>query len=254
MKNKIEPEIIKLEIESCKNNTGTLEIYINNNNHSDTIILVIPGGSYEFTSKRESDPTSNRFLSLGYNTAILHYSVHPFCHPTQLNEGVKSLEILSKKFKNIFCIGYSAGGHLTGLLGTNDIKYNLKGIILCYPVISFCEFCHEKSRQNYLGDLDNENNRILYSIQNRVNKNTVPCFIWTVKPDTLVDYNNTVLMIDALKKNNIKFISEIFETGVHGIALADSTSKKGDDDNYVNKEVAKWVDKAVNFIEDIIKK
>jgi len=251
MEKTIKPEIIKLNIDSCKNNNGILEIYTLN--QSDTIILIIPGGSYAFTSIRESNPVSDRFLSLGYNTSILRYSVFPLTHPTQLNEGVKSLEILSKRFKNIFCIGFSAGGHLTGLLGTNDIKYNLKGIILCYPVISFNEYCHEKSRQNFLGELDNENNRKLFSIQNRVNKNTVPCFVWTMKTDELVNYNNSVLLIEALKKNNIKFQYEIFENGVHGIALADKTTIKNDDKNYINENVAKWVDKAVNFIEDILK-
>ena len=251
MEKKIEPEIIKLNIDSCKNNIGTLEIY--SLNQSDTTILIIPGGSYAFTSIRESNPVSDRFLSLGYNTSILRYSVYPLSHPTQLNEGVKSLEILSKRYKNIFCIGFSAGGHLTGLLGTNDVKYNLKGIILCYPVISFNEYCHEKSRKNFLGELDNENNRKLFSIQNRVNKNSVPCYVWTMKTDQTVDYNNTLLLVDALKKNNIKFQCKIFENGVHGISLADSTTIKNDDQNYINKDVAKWVDLAVNFIEDVLK-
>ena len=51
-------------------------------------------------------------------------------------------------------VGFSAGGHLTGLLGTTQRNklFNTIGMILCYPVISFIKNAHKGSRDNFFGD------------------------------------------------------------------------------------------------------
>ncbi|MBD8925040.1 MAG: hypothetical protein EGR89_03380, partial [[Eubacterium] rectale] len=38
------------------------------------LILMCPGGAYEMTSDREADPIAFKFVSMGYNVAILRYS------------------------------------------------------------------------------------------------------------------------------------------------------------------------------------
>lgn len=246
----INPEVFELKIDSTHNSKGILEIYKQNN--SETILLIIPGGGYKEVVERTGKPISNRFQSYGYNTAILKYSVYPFSHPVQLEEGLKSLEILSQSYNNIIVIGFSAGGHLAGLLGTNEKKYNLKAMVLCYPVISLDEYCHEESAKNYLGDLDNKENRIKFSIHKRVNSNCIPCYIWAVKTDELVPYENTQMMIEELKNKGIKYKYDIFENGVHAMALADESTAIGNNPIYINKEVATWVDHCNEFIKDII--
>lgn len=225
---------------------------------SDIVFLIIPGGSYKNLGISERDVIAKKFFYLGYSSAILKYSVYPECYPNNYNQGLLSIKILSSKFSKIILMGFSAGGHLAGLLGTTerDKLFNCVGMILCYPVISFVKNVHEKSRNNFFGILNenNEKNQQLFSIENRVNKDTLPTFIWTVQDDKVVPYENTVFMIEKLKEFNITYDSIIFEKGRHGMALADHFSIKYGIKEYENKTVSKWVESACDFVENVIKK
>ena len=248
---------------------GILELYPNDRKNvvietkngtlfkSDILFLIIPGGSYRNLGKPEMYPVVKKFYSLGYSTALLKYSVYPKKYPTNYNQGLKAIEILSTKFPKIILIGFSAGGHLAGMLGTTEREklYNAIGMILCYPVISFVNKTHTFSRRNFLGQ-KNENNtefQKLYSIENRVNKDTLPTFIWTMKNDKVVPYENTLYMIEKLKEKKVKFEYKIFEKGRHGMALADDSAIRFGIKEYKNEEVAKWVELSCNFFESIIK-
>jgi acetyl esterase/lipase len=196
---------------------------------------------------REGLPVAKKFMSFGYSSAILRYSIHPNCYPMHYNQGLKAIKLLSSRFKKIILIGFSAGGHLSGLLGTTEREklFNAVGMILCYPVISFVNKVHKGSRDNFFGNKNknDEKNRKLFSIENRVSPNTLPTFIWTCRPDTTVPYENSLFMIKKLKENKVFHVSKIFKTGRHGIVLAEK-----------NKEVSKWVKLACNFIDEIAKK
>lgn len=247
---------------------GTLEIYRNPKQtemietkdellyKTDIVFLVIPGGSYQNLGKPEKLPVAKKFFSLGYSSSTLNYSVYPKCYPTQYNQGLQAIKILSSKFKKIVLIGFSAGGHLAGLLGTTERKklFNAVAMILCYPVISFSKKAHEKSRKNFFGNKikNDEKHRELFSIQNRVNSHTLPTFIWTIKNDEVVPYENTLFMIEKLKENNVTFESIIYEKGRHGMALGDETAIRYGKSEYRNKKIAKWVNLSCQFIEKII--
>ena len=251
-------------------NDARLEIYTNNDtsnfietNNSGKILkssivyLVIPGGSYKNIGEVEALPVAKKFFSLGYSSALLRYSVAPSSYPTQYNQGLSSIKILSSKFKKIIIVGFSAGGHLTGLLGTSgkDKLYNTVGMILCYPVISFVNNVHAFSRYNFFGqnNTSTEKDWEKFSIENRVNNNTIPTFIWTIKNDLTVPYENTLAMIDSLKKYGIKHEYKIYKTGVHGMALSDEFDIRNGNINYKNPLVAKWIFLAINFFENILK-
>lgn len=216
---------------------------------SDTIVLIIPGGGYRLLSNRESGPVATKFNMLGYNTAVLYYSCLPL---VPLEEGKEALKELSKEYKNIVAIGFSAGGHLVGLLGTEKEKYNLKAIVLCYAVISFMEYSDKDTAHNFLGNTENSEGLIKYSIQNRVNNDTVPTYIWTTKEDEIVPYENSLMMIDALKKNNVYYEYKIYEHGKHGLALADETAVVNGDLTFTSKEIANWPNNVSKFIEKIL--
>lgn len=254
------PEIIDLgdggSLEIFENHDKSIEIETKNGKiyKSQILFLVIPGGTYEFFVEHEGIPVSKKFLSLGYSSALLKYS-YSKCYPIFYNQGLKSLEILSSKFKKIILIGFSAGGHLAGLLGTTerDKIYNAIGMILCYPVISFVKKFHKDSRSNFFGNKtkNNKKNQKLFSIEYRVNHDTLPTFIWTLKNDKIVPYENTLFMIKKLKKNKVKFEYKIYKKGFHGIALADDSMLKYGK-RYKNNEIAKWVNLSCNFFEKII--
>ena len=256
------PEIVNLD------NEGSLEIFENKEKNieietktgkiykSEILFLVIPGGAYEFYVDIEAYPVVKKFLSLGYSSALLRYSFSKN-YPIFYNQGLKSIELLSSKFKKIILIGFSAGGHLAGLLGTTERSklFNAVGMILCYPVISFVKNAHVGSRKNFFGDKmeDNEENRKLYSIDYRVNSNTLPTFIWTCKPDKIVDYENTVFMIEKLKENNVLFDYRVFETGFHGIVFSDEKIIENGIEKLKNEEVHEWLGAALDLFDKVIK-
>ena len=246
----------KLEIFHNKDKSKKIETKNGKIFKSEITFLVIPGGSYKFLGKREQTSISKKFFSLGYSSSLLLYSVYPSCYPTNYNQGLQALKILSSKYKKIIIVGFSAGAHLAGLLGTTDRKkiFKAAGMILCYPVISFVRKTHLYSMKNFFGKKNriNAENKKLFSIENRVNSQTLPTFIWTLRYDKVVPYQNTLYMIQKLEENNVKFESKIFNEGSHGVALADNYTLLLGIKIYKYKKVSKWVNLACNFVKKIL--
>ena len=225
------------------------KLYIDAPYEDRPIILIFHGGGYHHIGERETYPISEKFLSYGYNTAILFYSVYPYAYPTQLDEANDAVDYLKEKFNTVYVLGFSAGGHLAGLVATEN--KNVSAMFLSYPVVSFVNYVHQGSIKHLLQDNASLEDKERLSIENRINKDTPPCFIWTCKTDESVPYENTLMLIEALKKNNIICEYKIFENGRHGMALADKSAIKDGDTSYVNDEVAKWPELLINFIKKI---
>ena len=236
-----------------------LKIYKNqdseNTKKAETVVLTIPGGGYAYVADREGYPIVNKFISLGYSSALLVYKVGYGCYPTNYEQGLKSIERLSKLFKNIILMGFSAGGHFAGFLGTTERSKipSVIGMVLCYPVITLGEKTHLGSAQNFLGDkFSDEEERKNCSVENRVTETTVPTFIWCTQDDSVVPCDNTLLMVEQLKQHGVKYLEKIFEHGMHGLSLADETTMENNDKNFVNKDVQQWVGMADEFMEGLI--
>ncbi len=209
-------------------------------------ILICPGGAYSFCSNREGEPIATSFLAAGYNAFVLDYSVKNKTmagkkFPGQLIEAALAMKFIkdnAEKFhidpNFVFVTGYSAGGHLAASLG---ILYNSEyvtsaiempenyarpaGMILAYPVISSGKYAHRGSIENILHDeKDDEAALLKVSLETRVDKNTVPTFLWHTREDTTVPVENSLLLATALAKNNIPFEMHIYPYGGHGISLA----------------------------------
>ena len=230
---------------------GTLDVFIQESNKP--LILVCPGGGYTHLSTREALPVVNKFLSFGYNSALLKYSVEPYSYPTQLNEINACIKHLLSINNNLFIVGFSAGGHLTGLGGTDIYQDKIKGLILCYPVISLGEHTHLGSQQTLLKDMNTLENQIKFSINNRVTKSTPKTFIWCTNEDKTVPPINCQLMVDALNKYGIYNEFVIYPHGPHGMALADETATTDGHEDCYSKEVQTWIYKAKDFIEKVMK-
>ena len=88
------------------------------------LILICPGGGYEFTSDREADPLATQFLAMGYQVAILRYSVAPAEYPVALLEAFTAIKMIREnadewcvEAEKLFVLGCSAGGHLAASVG-----------------------------------------------------------------------------------------------------------------------------------------
>lgn len=209
-------------------------------------ILIIPGGGYCFVSARESDPIANSFLAMGYNVGILNYSVAPYSYPVSYLEAFTALKYVLDnagklnvdKSKIVVC-GFSAGGHLAGMVGTgfndplildyfkakeNELK--VAGMVLVYPVINGGEFAHRGSFDALLAENKNDKEWIeKLSIDNRVTPDTPKTFLWSTYEDKSVPCENTFMMCNALRKNNVPFEMHLFQIGGHGLALANEQTR-----------------------------
>jgi len=203
---------------------GELTIYSTSSNRP--LILVIPGGAYTHLSTRESHPVVEKFLSMGYDCALLMYSVAPTHFPVQLNEVNKSIEHLSKMYKNIFVMGFSAGGHLTMssyVYNTTDYKPSF----LCpiYPVVSMSnkDYTHHRSRRGALGVWGqwNQTMQDSLSIENHIPSDCPPVFLVNCIDDPVVKYQNSELLDSALHRARIPHTYIQYKTGGHGFGASD---------------------------------
>ncbi len=225
-------------------------------------MLVIPGGGYSFVSEREGEPIALYYLAQGFVCATLYYSIlKPY--PTQLIEAMLALKYLKEHSKEYYIrkdkiasIGFSAGGHLAGLLSTikEDESSLIEGntyrpdlTIMAYPVISSEEgITHEDT----IKSINMEKKREKVSIDKRIDDKTPPMFIWHTKNDDLVPYENSILLRNTLSKNGIESELILFENGRHGLSTSDYNTILLDEINDVTKEVSKWKDLSLEFLRE----
>jgi acetyl esterase/lipase len=203
-------------------------------------ILVIPGGGYSMVSDRENEPVALAFFAEGFNVFALQYSVGAAARDMQpLLEAAAAIAMMRSRAAEwhiiadkIAVCGFSAGGHLAGSIG---ILYNKPELLerggyapdqvrpdamaLCYPVITSGAEAHRGSFTNLTGSsLDDEANRE-YSLELYVTDKTPPAFIWHCVDDTCVPVDNSIILIEALRKHKVPFEAHLFEKGGHGISV-----------------------------------
>ena len=217
-------------------------------------MLVIAGGGYAYVSPREKECVALAYVSQGFAAFTLEYSVAPVKFPAQLIEGAMALAYIREsaeryaiKPDKVAAVGFSAGGHLTGMLGTlfeyAEVKAALKdkaalvrpdAVILSYPVITCGDKAHKGSFYNLCGEENLKLQKEL-SLENCVNVKSSPAFIWATADDGGVQSENALYMALAYKAAGVPFELHIFENGVHGLSLA--TEETG----YINQPVQKWL-------------
>lgn len=165
----------------------------------------------------------------------------------------ENADTLGVDAKHVAAIGFSAGGHLTGMLATmteekevkdflGDHAVNLKpdAVILSYPVITAGDKAHRGSFNNLSGGKEELLERL--SLENRVDANTSPAFIWGTVNDGLVPSENALLMACVYKKNGVPFELHLFEDGSHGLSVATSETC------IVNESVQPWVNLSITWL------
>nr|WP_308647969.1 alpha/beta hydrolase [uncultured Agathobacter sp.] len=215
------------------------------------LIFMCPGGGYEMTSDREADPIALQFMAMGYNVAILRYSVAPAEYPVALNEAFYALKLIYKKseewnvdINNIYVQGCSAGGHLAASIGMfwHEDKELIKpaGMILCYPVITSGEFAHRGSFEALLKSCYTPEMLKRNSLELQVTENTPKAFIWHTYTDDCVPVENSLLLIQSMKKYDIPVEFHMYPQGGHGLSTCDELSMCPNGYG-VQKECSSWL-------------
>lgn len=212
--------------------------YADNGDWKRPAVVVVPGGGYGMVSKREADPIASEFFALGFQAFVLTYEVAPnVAYPEQLLELSAAVDFVRKNAKEfrvnpdeIFVVGFSAGGHLTGNLAVEHqnasqkagVALNCKptAVGLAYPVISEKDG-HVGSFTNLLNGYTEEAKAELLKTLNlneAVTKEAPPAFIWTTAGDEIVPSVNSLHFAEALAKEGIEYELHVHPRGPHGAA------------------------------------
>lgn len=239
-------------------------------------ILVIPGGGYgRVCCDREGEPIAMAFMPYGYNAFVLHYSVaRSRTFPDQLIEASAAMKHIRDNAarynidpEQVFVIGFSAGAHLAGTLGTlwhmpeiyetipMPEGYNKPtGMLLIYPVISGDPaISHPGSFCNLFGtDTPTAEQLEAASLDKLVDERSAPVFLMHTANDQVVPIENSLRMAMAYRRAGRTFELHVYPDGPHGMALANPiTGGCFTDPRAINAHCATWVENAVRWAEQL---
>jgi acetyl esterase/lipase len=206
-----------------------------------TATLVISGGGYAHIELgKESTPAANWLQSKGVTAFELVYRLPAegwSSADVPFEDGQRAMRLirsLASKFgydkDKIGVMGFSAGGHLAGMLETDPDKQlytpadradrlsaRPNFAALLYPVITMLPpFDHTHAEKEILGKHPDRGQQKAYSVQLHVNGQTPPTFLAQALDDPISNVQNSKLMYAALQKYNVPAELHLFDTGGHG--------------------------------------
>lgn len=229
-------------------------------------VLILPGGGYYKTSSREAEPIALRFAAQGYSAFVLRYSVAPNVFPIALREAAMAMRYIRENCRTfevdpqmIAAIGFSAGGHLCGTLGTmydsqevadiaapEIVRPNALG--LCYPVVVSWGNTHYDSFRNLTGGNQELADRL--SLEKLVRYDMPPVFIWHTRDDATVPSRNSLICAQALDDAGVDYSLRIYRSGRHGLATADSNTYPVEQVPKISADILGWEERMIRFFAE----
>lgn len=212
--------------------------------------LIIPGGAYAMVcSYVEGAPFAKKLNELGISAFVLYYRCGQNAHyPAPQQDVAKALATIFSRKDELNLItddysiwGASAGGHLAASFGTKHLgyaKYQLPrpcALVLTYPVITMEDHTHPLSRKNLLGDAPTREEIEQYSIEQQIDPDYPPTFLWCGANDIVVPPQNSREMAKALQEKGVTHEFCEYNDAPHGAGLGEGMPCEG------------WFYKAVSF-------
>lgn len=267
-------ENIKVDVENAVQ--ATLSLYIQDSYPDEygdrrrPLVVICPGGGYEYVSPREGEPIALQFLTAGCHAAVLWYDIskHGVEYPQELMELAWSVAYIREhadeyaiERNKILVAGFSAGGHLAASLGCFWDKdwlakkmnmrmecYQPNGLILAYPVISSGAFAHRGSFVNLMGSKADDALEKELSLENQVTDKVPPVFMWHTFEDGTVPLENSLMFAEALRKAGVNFEYHVFPHGGHGYALATKETATREW-NEIDPQCEQWMELCRNWLQ-----
>lgn len=229
-------------------------------------VLILPGGAYAYTSTREAEPVALRYLARGWNAFVLEYSCAPHSFPTSLREAAMAMVHIRENAGHygigpdmVAAVGFSAGGHLCGCLGTMydcpelrdigtaaQIRPDVLG--LHYPVAVSWGRTHALSLRNISGGDDVLASRL--SLEKRVRPDMPPVFLWHTRTDASVPCRNSLLLATAMEEAGVSFALHLYANGPHGLSVGDETVYPVEQVPEMSRDVSSWLDTELAFFAE----
>lgn len=183
---------------------------------------------------------------------------------------------------NIAVVGFSAGGSicaslatqwnekfLSEKLGVTSELLKPNAAILAYPGLDFAyqkqKIMEDESRNSFLefahmkkGDFLNMTMDAAIGVQateeklkeaspfNHITPNMPPVFIWGTADDSMIYVGQLLRFAEKLSDNHIPYELHIFESGHHGLSLANHNTSGSYEK--INTDVSVWTKLALNFL------
>ncbi len=206
-------------------------------------VIVLPGGAYMgLASILEGREVADWFAAHGFTAYVLRYRLgQKYLLPVPLVDARRAVQLVRARARDfhiapnrIAVIGFSAGGHLAGLSGTQfvpgkpDVEDPIERVssrpdylILGYPWIggispntahlTYCQLVNIMDRC--------EEFQKNYSPDRFVSKDTPPTFIYHTTDDATVPVEQALSFYEALLKSGVSAEMHIFAKGAHGSGL-----------------------------------
>ena len=225
-----------------KQDIPTLTVVDNGNGTAfGSAVIVAPGGGYVgLASVYEGREVADWFAANGVTAFILSYRLTPFGYkyPAQLQDAKRAVRWVRAHAQEygidpnkIGMIGFSAGGHLTGMTSTlsddgdpksadpvERVSSKLDFAVLAYAPVDFGSG-GSRGISGLLGDNPSPEALRAVSPVLNVTTKTPPTFIFQTTTDELVSSLNATAYYDALRKARVPAELHIFAEGRHGLGL-----------------------------------
>ncbi len=232
----------------------TITIYLpEKGKASGAAVVIFPGGGYRLLAiKHEGHDVAKWFNEFGVAGIVVKNRLPTSDNITEKSKvamtdaqrAVRMVRYYAKDWgidpDKIGIMGFSAGGHLASTVGTHfdygisdsedliqKISCRPDFMILMYPVINMtAEFKHSGSMKNLLGENPSEEQKIHFSNEMQVTKDTPPTILIHSTDDTGVPVANSIVFYEALVENEVPAELHIYNSGAHGYGLGrkDGTS------------------------------
>lgn len=206
-------------------------------------VLIIPGGSYSgLTFDYEGVQQAQYFVDHGIAAFVLKYrlpsdvtmldkSIGPI---QDAQQGLRFIRLHAKDWNldpaRIGAVGYSAGGHVASTLATHfqtayvadpeQVSLRPDFVVLVYPVVSMdAKITHMDSRKALLGTSPSDAQVREFSNELHVTAQTPPTLLLHAADDQLVDIDNSIVFLEALRHAGVPAEARFFEKGQHGFPL-----------------------------------
>ncbi|WP_321383132.1 alpha/beta hydrolase [Rhizobium sp.] len=210
-----------------------------------TAVLIAAGGGYRFISEKHEGEAAAKWLTeRGVIAFILTYRlpgegwiVGPLA---PLQDAQRALRLIRAQAASlgldntkIGCMGFSAGGHLMGMLSTRFDEASYQPVdatdslsarpdfsVLAYPVIALqSPYDHTWTRMKLVGRKPSPESVAKWSVETGVKPNDPPFLLVHAKDDPVADFNNSLIMQAALEKAGVPVELIPLQTGGHGFAM-----------------------------------
>ena len=208
-------------------------------------VLLIPGGGYVRVAVSKAGGDIDAWLAdQGYTVFTMDYRLpgDPWAAGPEvaLQDAQRAMRIIRSRSselnfdpERVAIMGFSAGGHVAGLLVTrwdkpvytpidaiDQLSAKPATASMCYPVVTMMQpYAHQQSMHAALGDDPTEAARQAASIERHVPADAPPTFVCATTNDPVVPHQNAMLMFDALNAAKIPSELHLYEGATHGFPL-----------------------------------